>query len=105
MTTIQEYKSILRTFGPTFDGGSDRSRNDIATEWREYFGDDISVAKAYMDAGCWDACTAERFRKAKIKPSFLTKLKPILGHDDPIYSVCNGDLNIQSVIDAIRNAN
>jgi hypothetical protein len=101
MTTIQDYESALRTFGPAFDGGSDRSRNRIATEWHGFFGDKITKARGYMNAGCWDAYTAHRFAKEGISSDRLAKLGAILGHDDPVYSVCNGDLNIQSVIDAI----
>jgi hypothetical protein len=101
--TIDRYTEKLASLGATYDGGSERSRGEIAVEWEGYFGERVRLAESYMDAGCWDAMTAHLFREAGITPDRLEDVGSILGHDDPVYAACNGDLSVSKVIEAIED--
>ena len=94
--THDDIKSALLTRGPTYYGDYDRV-DEIAQEWIDCgFGVDSAD---WMDAGFWCPSTAEEVRNLGIDPSDVARLaKDITGYDDPVYSMCLGDLDVASLI-------
>ena len=95
-TIISEIEAILACAGPTFDGGSETSRREIATEWAEYFGSAIEIGR-WIEAGCWDAYTASQLKAAGFRPaSDELAYRPGHARDDmdPMYALCNRDTSI-----------
>lgn len=95
---IGEIETILAAAGPTFDGGTETSRREIATEWDE----DFTPAQVgrWVEAGCWDASTALSLADAGFRPT-KDELRYKAGHErddmDPMYALCNSDTSIEKL--------
>jgi len=98
-TKKTEVESALHFMGPTFSGGTDTRCSELAEEWLDDF-DDPDDARAWMEAGFWNPCTAGRVRDLGIAPEDVAALcaDNITGHDDPVYAMCNHDLSPPALI-------
>ena len=97
MSKITEILDTLKSHGPTFYGSDDEQATSIAREWAE----DFSPAEAvsWMEAGFWCPSTAASIREMGINPDQVATLCKNTGHQDPVYAMCNGDLNVSVLID------
>ena len=95
-TKITEILATLHGHGPSFYGSDDEQAMDIAKEWAEEF--TVAEAGTWMSVGFWCPSTAASVRDLGIRPEQVATLcENITG--DPIYSMCNGDLNINALIE------
>lgn len=89
----------LRHRGPMFDGGSARQREELASEWLDEFEGHTDDISGWMDAGFWCPVTARQVHDLGIAPSRVAALcSDITGFDDPVYSMCDSDLDVDALI-------
>lgn len=97
-TQTQQLIDDLASRGYRYDGGDAETRAAIAQEWidLEFSADEASD---WMDAGFWDPGTAADVRLMGIQASEVAGLcnDLITGYDDPVYSMCNGDLSVEAL--------
>lgn len=91
-----EIKTALRAHGVMYYGDLDRL-NEIADEWL-----DNGFSESYdewMEAGFWCPITAAQVRDMGIDASDVAALcnDLITGYDDPVHSMCNGDLSTSAL--------
>lgn len=96
-TTLIRTDIISR--GPMFSGGTDQTAKQIAEEWSDVF--TAEEASAWMDVGFWCPSTAGTARDLGISPRDVKRLcnDNITGFDDPVYSMCNNDLNVEAMLE------
>ena len=99
MSKITEIFDSLKHYGPTFYGSNDEQAMDIAKEWAEDF--TAAEADSWMSAGFWCPSTAASVRDMDIEPDQVAALcnDIITGHQDPVYSMCNGDLKVDALVE------
>ena len=102
---------MLTSHGDCFSGNN---VDDQAQDWIDH--DFVcDSANDWCEAGVWDAATAAALRDAGLTPQQATAASERLVDDmddeareaeytdgDPIYSACNGDTDIQLLIDAAQ---
>lgn len=111
MTTIQAIADVLMQHGDRFTGNGVREE---AEGWRSE-GFNAETANAWCEIGVWDAETAAKLRDAGVTPAQVSTAAKTLIEDsidpendytdgDPIYACCNGDLDVETLIDAAKKA-
>lgn len=95
---MSNHEGILATYGAMFDGGSDSSRAEIASDWAETFTADEMAE--WLDAGCWDAASARELDLAGFRPG-RDELAYRHGEErqgmDAMYAFCNSDIRIEKL--------
>ena len=97
--TMNEIETVLCSAGEMFDGGNDRRRAEIASDWSDHDFDADEVS-SWVEAGCWDASTAAELRDAGFRPGVdELEYKPGMERDgmDAMYAFCNGDTTLKKV--------
>ena len=96
IVTAKKIKAELKSRGPAYYG-DDSMIDQIAEGWiDDGFGDD---AADWMDAGFWCPTTAAAVRDLGIAATEVAARcnDYITGFDDPVYSMCNGDLSVHAL--------
>lgn len=101
-TQLQTLADDIYLRGPTFSGGTARQAMEYAEEWLERFSD--AEAVMWMDAGFWCSITADAVRQIGVEPEDVAARcnDMITGYDDPVYSLCNNDLDTDALIEDPR---
>ena len=64
----------------------------------------VYEAQGWWDIGCWDAVMAQKFREASCDPEAVAAADRLWPYtfDSPIYTACNGDLDVEEIIAQCR---
>lgn len=100
---LAEVTAVLLSHGEMFHGGNPA---DLAQDWIDHDFDADEVDRWCL-IGCWDASTAADFRDTGLSPRRVKEVAKEMaeGQDDyplndPIYAVCNNDLNLEKILEA-----
>jgi hypothetical protein len=104
MTTLQQMTEVVISHGPAFSGGDEESTSRVANEWIDE-GFSPKSANLWMNAGFSEPSVAAKCRDAGMTPSICEQMASTMketgfsiGHDGPIYALCNGDFHIDNFI-------
>lgn len=97
---IEAVVELLAPRGYAFTGECKAETYRIAAEWLEHF-DDIDEIAQWIDAGFWNPDAASAVDALGVWAADVAGLANdnITGSDDPIYDICNGDLDPSALID------
>lgn len=89
-------EGVLRSAGPVYDGGTEVSRQEIAAEWQEV-GFDADSVYEWLGAGCWDPSIAAELKAIGFNPHSHVLVYRDHREGDPMYELCNGDIEFADV--------